>query len=144
MDTANISFDIDTTDSNIKLGVEVWIDNACMYQTEHVTEQYHFSHDISDDDSKHELKIILKGKTNNHTEIDEQGNIIKDAMISISNIQIDEIDVTQVFHTQTQYHHNFNGTQPDIEDTFHGLMGCNGTLSLKFTTPIYLWLLENM
>jgi hypothetical protein len=23
-------------------------------------------------------------------------------------------------------------------------MGCNGTVSLKFTAPAYLWLLENM
>jgi hypothetical protein len=23
-------------------------------------------------------------------------------------------------------------------------MGCNGTVSLKFTTPIYMWLLETM
>ena len=45
---------------------------------------------------------------------------------------------------QAVYTHDFNGTQPEIEDTFFGEMGCNGTVSLRFTTPIYLWLLENM
>jgi hypothetical protein len=144
MDTANISFDIDTTDGDAHLGVEVWIGNVCLYQNNHVTESYHFSHDISDEDGEHELKIVLKGKTNDHTVIDDQGNITKDALISISNIQIDEIDVTQIFYKQTQYHHDFNGSQEPVTDKFHRYMGCNGAIVFKFTSPIYLWLLENM
>jgi len=144
MDTANISFDINTTDDTSQLGVEVWIDNVCAYQNDHVMEQYHFTHDMNDDDGEHELKIVLKGKTNNHTKIDEQGNITKDALISVTNIQIDGINVTQLFHAQAQYNHDFNGTQAPIKDTFYEHLGCNGTVSLKFTTPIYLWLLENM
>jgi len=43
-----------------------------------------------------------------------------------------------------QYQHDFNGTGNPTIDKFYGEMGCNGTVSLKFTTPIYLWLLENM
>ena len=144
MDTANISFDIDTTDRDAQLGVEVWIDQVCVYQTNHVVDLYHFSHDMSDEDGNHELKIVLKGKTNDHTEIDDQGNITKDALISVSNIQIDEIDVSQIFYKQVQYHHDFNGTQPPITDTLHRHMGCNGTVNFAFSTPIYLWLLENM
>jgi hypothetical protein len=144
MDTANISFDIDTTDGVAHLGIEVWIGNTCLYQNNHVTESYHFSHDISDEDGEHELKIVLKGKTNNHTVIDDQGNIIKDALISISNIQIDEIDFTQIFYKQTQYHHDFNGSREPVTDKFHRYMGCNGAIVFKFTSPIYLWLLENM
>ena len=37
-----------------------------------------------------------------------------------------------------------NGTQPEIADNFFGIAGCNGTISFRFSTPIYLWLLENM
>ena len=144
MDTANISFDIDTTDGAVHLGVEVWIGDVCLYQNNHVKESYHFSHDLSDEDGEHELKIVLKGKTDDHTVIDEQGNITKDALISISNIQIDEIDVTQIFYKQTQYHHDFNGTQAPTQTKFYKYMGCNGIVSFQFSTPIYLWLLENM
>ena len=144
MDTANISFNIDTTDSTAKLGVEVWIDQVCVHQLDHVTEQYHFSHDMSDQDGEHELKIVLKGKTNDHTKIDDQGNIIKDATLQISTVTIDGIDVNQLFNEKTVYTHDFNGTQPEIAETFYGVAGCNGTVSFKFSTPIYLWLLENM
>ena len=76
--------------------------------------------------------------------IDSEGQITKDAMISISNISIDGIPMDQVITEVARYHHNFNGTQPEIQDKFYGNMGCNGQLKLKFTTPIYLWLLENM
>jgi hypothetical protein len=144
MDAANISFDIDTTDSTAKLGIEVWIDEVCVHHIDHVVELYHFSHVISDDDGTHELKIVLKGKTDDHTKIDDQGNITKDALISVSNIQVDELDITQVFHAQAQYHHDFNGTQEPTQVNFYRYMGCNGTVVLKFPTPIYLWLLENM
>jgi hypothetical protein len=144
MDAANISFDIDTTDSTAKLGIEVWIDEVCVHHIDHVVELYHFSHVMSDDDGTHELKIVLKGKTDDHTKIDDQGNITKDALISVSNIQVDELDITQVFHAQAQYHHDFNGTQEPIQVNFYRYMGCNGTVVLKFSTPIYLWLLENM
>jgi hypothetical protein len=45
---------------------------------------------------------------------------------------------------QAVYTHDFNGTQQEIQDEFYSEMGCNGTVSLKFSTPIYLWLLEHM
>jgi len=144
MDTANISFIIDTTDGTAQLGIEIWIDQVCVHQIDHVTEHYHFSHVMSDEDGEHELKILLKGKTLDHTEIDDQGNITKDALISISNIQVDEIDIVQIFHARAQYHHDFNGSQAPVTDKFHRYMGCNGAVTFKFSTPIYLWLLENM
>jgi hypothetical protein len=50
-----------------------------------------------------------------------------------------------MFSEQAEYHHDCNGTaQQVILDKFYREMGCNGTVSLKFTTPVYLWLLENM
>jgi hypothetical protein len=90
------------------------------------------------------LRIVLQGKTLDHTQIDADGNIVKDATLQISNVVIDEIDINQLFLDKCVYTHNFNGTQPEIADTFHGVAGCNGTISFEFSTPIYLWLLENM
>jgi hypothetical protein len=104
----------------------------------------HFAHELSDDDGKHELRIVLQGKLPEHTKIDEQGNIIGDATLQISNVTIDELDVEKLFQSHSTYTHNFNGTQSEIVDTFHGIAGCNGTISFEFSTPVYLWLLENM
>ncbi len=144
LETAKISFDIETSDAECVLGVEIWLDNAVLLSNNHVQEKITFSHDISDDDGEHELRIVLSGKTTDHTKVDEAGNIVKDATLQISNVVIDEIDINQLFLDKCVYTHNFNGTQPEIKDTFHGVAGCNGTISFEFSTPIYLWLLENM
>lgn len=144
METANISFDIETSDSTCPFSVEIRLDNTVLMKTDHVQQKIAFSHAMNDDDGEHELRVIILGKTSEHTKIDAEGNIIKDATLTISNIVIDDININQLFLDKCVYTHNFNGTQPEIEDTFHGIAGCNGTISFQFATPIYLWLLENM
>ena len=144
MDTVKISFDIETSDAECPLGVEIWLDDVVLLSNNHVQGKVSFSHDISDDDGKHELRIAMLGKTLDHTQVDEAGNIVKDATLQISNVVIDELDVNQLFLEKCVYTHDFNGTQPEITDSFHGVAGCNGTISFEFSTPIYLWLLENM
>lgn len=142
--TSTISFDINTSDGAAAIGIAVWMDDACVYQTDHLTEHQHVDCEVADDDGDRELRIVISGKTLDHTRVDKTGNIIKDVVVNISNITIDEIDVGQLFHEKCVYTHDFNGTRPEIQDTFYGAAGCNGTISLKFSTPIYLWLLENM
>lgn len=143
-DTSTISFDIDTSDASARIGIAVWLDDVPVFQTDHLTELTRIDHTVLDDNRERELRIIVSGKTQDHTKVDEQGTIIKDVVIHINNITIDNIDITQLFNEKCVYTHNFNGTQPEIQDTFYGSAGCNGTIGLKFTTPIYLWLLENM
>ena len=156
MDTIKLKFDVGTTDAECKLGVKVTLDNNVIYNNSHVTTSDHIAHDISDQDAEHELTIELYGKLPQHTKIDEAGNIVKDALITVENFQIDDIDISSILTCYPnalyqdvpthiiQYAHDFNGTQPATIDPFHGVMGCNGTVTLKFTTPVYLWLLENM
>ena len=144
METVKLSFDVETSDTTCPLGIEIWLDDAVLLTSNHVQEKISFSHDMSDEDSEHELRIVLRGKTTDHTRVDEQGNIIKDATLQISQVEIDSLDVNQLFLDKCVYTHDFNGTQPEIQDTFHGIAGCNGTIVFEFTTPIYLWLLENM
>ena len=144
METVKISFDIETSDAECPIGIEIWLDDAVLLSNNHVQEKIAFDYNIGDDDGEHELRVVLTGKTADHTKVDEAGNIVKDATLQISNVVIDDIDINQLFLEKCVYTHNFNGTQPEIADTFHGVAGCNGTISFEFSTPIYLWLLENM
>ena len=143
-DTVILEFDIGTTEPNAKLGVRALIDGTVFHENSHVTETYHVAHEISDSDNDHVLEIELYGKRHEHTEVNETGDIVQDALITVTNIQLDDIDVAQLSQQLFAYHHDFNGTQPLTVDKFYGSLGCNGTIKLKFTTPIYLWLLENM
>ncbi len=142
--TTTITGFIDSSDKKITIGTEVWIDDICVVNVEHVDRIVHFSHVLEEDNAEHELRIVMKHKTPDHTELDNAGNIIRDAMLSISDIKFDEIALGQVFLNKAVYTHDFNGSQPPVDDKFFGDLGCNGTVSLKFTAPTYLWLLENM
>lgn len=144
MDKVKIAFDVAPTSVACPFNIEIWVDQSKLLTLDHITDVVHFEHELNDDDGEHELRLVLQGKLPDHTKVDEQGNIISDATLQISNVTIDQLDVDQLFLEKCVYTHNFNDTQPEIKDTFFGIAGCNGTISLKFNTPVYLWLLENM
>ena len=144
MITVKFSCVIAPSDTAMPLGCEIWIDDACVFAQDHVTDPAVVAHEFSDDDGEHILRITLKNKLPEHTQIDDQGNIVSDALLGVTEISFDEIDCTQIVHDLAVYRHNLNGTAPEIDDKFFGDMGCNGTVELKFSTPVYLWLLENM
>jgi len=144
MDKVKIAFDIVSTSAACPFHIEIWLDQSKLLALDNVEDCVHFTYELSDDDGEHELKIVLQGKLPEHTKIDEQGNMISDSTLQISNVTIDELDINKLFLEKCVYTHNFNDSQPDIRDTFHGIAGCNGTISFEFSTPVYLWLLENM
>ena len=141
---ANISCSIGVSDPDAKLGLEIWVDDQCLLESPAINSATDMSFDLADDDAEHELRFVMKNKTFDHTELDADGNIVRDARITISNLKFDQIELGQIVTRQAVYTHNFNGTQEETKEKFYGEMGCNGTVSIKFTTPIYLWLLENM
>ena len=143
--TVTITFNLATTDAMAELGFEAWIDQRKFLDIDHVTQDQPVTVDVDDqDDTEHELRLVLKNKTTAHTQVDEQGNIITDARLLITDIAFDEIKLGHMLVEQAVYTHDFNGNGTTIKDKFYGELGCNGTVSLKFATPMYLWLLEHM
>jgi len=138
-----ITGSIDSSDQQIPLGTEVWIDNTCVVNVEHVDQVMCFSHQLDEEDGEHELRIVLKHKTEAHTDVNEAGEIVRDARLLVSDVKFDGVELGHTFLEKTIYTHDFNGSAEEVQDQFFGEMGCNGTVSLKFTTPTYLWLLEN-
>jgi hypothetical protein len=144
MTTAKISFVISPSDTACPLGVEVWVDQQQIFATEHLADTVNVSHDIAEDDAEHELRVILKNKLPEHTKIDADGSIAQDAVVTVGSFEFEDINVNQIVQDLAVYTHDFNGSGDITQSKFFGSMGCNGTLSLKFSTPIYIWLLENM
>jgi hypothetical protein len=141
---SSITFDIGTTNSSAKLSAEVWLDNELKIAIDHVVETVPVTITVDDDDADHELQIVLKNKTVNDTVVDSAGNIVQDSCLIVNNFKFDGIDTNQLVSEQAVYRHSFNDSAPIMDDKFYWLMGCNGTVSLRFTTPIYIWLLEHM
>jgi hypothetical protein len=138
-----ISCKVGTSAPGSALGLEAWINDHKFFDSEHVQDTQQISVEISDSDADHELKFVLKNKTSEHTTINEQGVILSDARLIITDLAFDEILLDQIFVNKATYTHNFNGSAAETQEKFYGEMGCNGTVSLKFSTPVYLWLLEN-
>lgn len=140
-DTLKFSFDVEPT--NESLNVSILLDDKIVWQKV-VDQLYKVDISCGDDDKAHSLVLRLNNKLPAHTKIDSLGNIINDSNIKFSNFKFDDIDISNPFIENAVYKHNFNGTGPDTIGKFFGEMGCNGTVEFKFTTPFYLWLLENM
>ena len=143
-DTISIAFDVATSNPDTKLGICIRLDGAVVHENSHVSKTYTVQHSMNDDDGEHLLSIELFGKLPEHTVVNDAGEIVSDAVVSITNILFDDIDCSQIVAEQAVYKHDFNGSRDAIEDKFFNNMGCNGTVELKFTTPVYIWLLEHM
>lgn len=145
MNNIKFSCKISTTNVDVPLGLEAWIDDHKFFDTEHLDQKnLTISTDLSDDEAEHVLRFVMKNKQPAHTKINADGEIIQDALITIEDICFDDIKLGYIMTKLSKYMHDFNGTGPETQQQFHGEMGCNGTVSLEFSTPIYLWMLEHI
>jgi hypothetical protein len=144
MNTYQVTCKIGSTNSSANLGLEIWLDEQLMYNIDHVSDEIPVNFEVNEDEAEHELKFVMKNKNSSHTTVDESGNIVSDARLIVSNLAFDEIELKQIFIDKATYTHDFNGTQDKTTEKFYGEMGCNGTVSLRYANPIYLWLLEHM
>jgi hypothetical protein len=142
--TTEIKFDIASTNIQTVLGVEVWLDQVQLLDVPHVTSLIPVCVKIDDSELDRELKIVLKNKQESDTVIDSQGNIVSDSCLIVNNFKFDEIAADQLVSEQAVYYHSFNSGRAPESHRFYWSMGCNGTVSLKFTSPAYIWILENM
>ena len=111
-----------------------------------------FEHEL-EENKDYTLTIKRSGKENNQTVVNDKGEIIKDQLLNIKSIEIDEIDIgALIFEGEytpeypepwaTQQRESGN----DLKDSFKNVtkMGFNGTWRFKFGSPFCMWLLENL
>lgn len=138
-------FDLDSTNYSAPLGFRCLLNNTEVCAVNHVKSAQSVQIEIPDteDEITNYLAFELSGKTFDDTKVDDQGQILADSLLLLSNFTIDDIRVDYPLQINTVYYHDFNGSQPTTESKFYGPMGCNGQAIFKFTTPIFLWLLDN-
>lgn len=102
---------------------------------------YEFNAEV-EEDKAHLLEIRLENKDNSDTiESQDKSKILKDMLLNIENIEIDEIDLGELKWSASQFIADDN-TRPTLKNCVN--LGWNGSYQLKFTSPFYLWLLESM
>ena len=92
------------------------------------------------EEQDHVLEIRLFNKMDSDTVQDEsKTKILKDMLLNIESLEIDGISIDRLLWEKCEYIAD-NG-----ESMSHCVnLGKNGTWSLKFQCPFYIWLLENM
>jgi hypothetical protein len=133
---------INTTDVSAKLGLEIWINQTQIFNMNHVNAAIPVECNIDIAPGNYQLKFIMKNKDRFHTQIDSDGNIIKDACLEIKDITVDDFEIYEL-DKMLVYTHNFNGSGPTTQNKFYHVMGCNGTLTLDFSVPVYDWFVKN-
>lgn len=110
-----------------------------------VTQYFEFVADLEDGD--HMLEIQLVGKEFSDVLKSEDGSISNDQLLNIESIVIDDIDIGNLRYSASKYtpfvKQEYDGKIVEYLDNCVNL-GWNGTYSIGFTTPFYLWLLENL
>ena len=143
MDNSYITFKVYSTSKLKSVGFEVCLDDLVIYNNEEFIGEQLIKVALPADECSHSLKLILKNKTADHTVLDPLGAIVQDVNLVIEEIKFDDVALSYNALQTAEYTHNTNGTEELSSNKFFGTIGCNGTVELKFTTPIYLWLLEN-
>jgi len=120
--------------------------------TEDKPDSIEFEHDL-EENKEYNLIIKRSGKGSNQTLINEKGDILKDQLLNIKKIEVDEIDIGALVY-EGVYTPNYpepwatqqREASKDLKDSFKNVtqMGFNGTWSFKFESPFYMWLLENL
>jgi hypothetical protein len=143
MELSKLGFGAQAT--GLGLFLRVKLDEEIIYDSQLGMDGTEIVHEFDDSVEKSRtLSIEISGKDPQHTKLNDQGEIVDDLVANIQGFKLDNIELGHVFFEKCQYHHDFNGTDDAIVDTFWGTMGCNGRVEFQFSSPLYLWLLENM
>jgi hypothetical protein len=111
-----------------------------------------FEHDL-EEGKEYNLTINRSGKGKNQTVVNEKGDLLKDQLLNIKSIEIDEIEIGALVYegVYTPDYPEPWATQQKaqgikLRESFKNVtqMGHNGTWSFTFKSPFYMWLLENL
>ena len=120
--------------------------------TEDKPDLIEFEHEL-EEDKEYNLIIKRSGKTKNQTLINEKGDILKDQLLHIKSMEIDEIDTGALVYEgiyTPKYPEAWATQQREagtkLEESFKNVtqMGHDGEWKFKFASPFYMWLLENL
>ena len=110
-----------------------------------------FEHEL--EEGKAYNLIIDRSNKNKRDTIVEDEKIVKDQLLHIKSIEIDEIDIGGLVYEgvyKPNYPEPWASQQAEagnkLPETLKNVtqMGHNGTWTFSFTSPFYMWLLENL
>ena len=136
--------------ANIKINEKSYF-NKEITSTEDKPTIIEFEHEFEENKS-YNFIIDRLGKKKNQTVV-KDGKIVKDQLLHIKSIEIDEIDIGSLVYDgiyKPEYPEPWASQQAEIGNKLPETiknspnLGHNGTWTFSFTSPFYMWLLENL
>jgi hypothetical protein len=103
------------------------------------TEYVEFECEIPEGDNRLEVSLLNK-EDSDVVQSPDKSAIVNDLLLNIESVEIDEIDLDSLKWSASKFV-AVDANRPTLTDCVN--LGWNGTYSLAFTSPFYLWLLEN-
>jgi hypothetical protein len=91
-------------------------------------------------EGQHRIGFTVNNKSNFDTIVDSNNNIIDDTLITFEHLEIDEIEITELFEREAKFFDTTNNLKLDVMKN----IGFNGHYSFEFATPFYEWLLSKV
>ena len=120
--------------------------------TEDKPDLIEFEHEL-DEGKEYKLTINRSGSDKTQTVVNVKGDLLKDQLLHIKGIEMDEIDLGALVYEglYTPDYPEPWATQQreagvELRESFKNVtcIGHNGTWQFKFASPFYMWLLENL
>jgi hypothetical protein len=120
-------------------------DIAVIEKTEMIAasdEEFFVEFDADVEEGPAVLRIRLENKDWTDTvQNEDKTEIVNDMLLHIKSVEIDEIDLANMIYTKTQFVGD-DADRPVLDKCID--LGWNGTWTLPFESPFYIWLLENI
>lgn len=105
------------------------------------TEVKEFEVEVTEDtNNRFEIKLLNKTPTDT-IENENKTAIVKDMLLNIVSIEIDDINLGPMLWSASKFYPE-DSTRPIMDNCID--LGWNGSYTIEFSSPFYLWLLENM
>lgn len=146
MESVNIKFSLEPTWFNTAPKIKIAVNNQILLDTQ-LENKLDFEQKVElSNDTTHQLKFTLYNKKEDDTLL-VNGVIEKDTLIKISHLELENSNLTSMLSLNKDlfyYEHDSNSSETLEKHTLYDTLGCNGTATINFTTPFYIWSLENL
>jgi hypothetical protein len=99
-----------------------------------------FDADIEEGPAKLQIRLENKDDTD-VIQSEDKTAILQDLLLNIKTVEIDEIDLGNLVFTKSEFVGD-DSSRPVLDKCVD--LGWNGTWTLPFESPFYIWLLENI
>lgn len=104
------------------------------------TQYVEFDHEVEEGPVELRIRLTNKIMTDTVENADKTG-ILKDMLLNIRSVEIDEIDLGNLVYSKSQFCGD-ESYRPVLDNCVD--LGWCGTWTLRFESPFYIWLLENI